>query len=204
VRAVLEVADRVAVGFRLHDMAVLPTSQEHQWVGRLGPDLLGPDWGPAQEAEAVRRLAAQPDRELGLALLDQTVMAGVGNLYKTEVCFLLGVSPWSPVSAVDPAAAVALSRRLLLRNAERPQQSTTGELARGAQHWVFERAGRACARCGDVVRRATQGGTTQGQGAAGASGERIAYWCPTCQPGPHPVIDRGARRPQQPTPQRRR
>jgi endonuclease-8 len=199
VRAVLEVVDRVAVGFRLHDMALVPTAQEHRLVGHLGPDLLGADWGPGQEAEATRRLAATPERELGLALLDQTVMAGVGNLYKTEVCFLLGVSPWSPVSAVDPAAAVALSRRLLLRNAEHPEQSTTGELARGAQHWVFERTGRACARCGDVVRRATQG---TGAGRAGA--ERIAYWCPTCQPGPHPAVDTGGRRPQQPTPQRRR
>ncbi|MCA1706475.1 MAG: hypothetical protein LC808_25705 [Actinobacteria bacterium] len=69
----------------------------------------------------------------------------MGNLYKTEVCFLLGVSPWSPVSAVDPAAVVALARQLLLRNAGHPQQSTTGELRRGAQHWAFERTGRAWA-----------------------------------------------------------
>ena len=76
-------------------------------------------------------------------------MAGVGNLYKTEVCFLLGLSPWTPVRDVpDPAAAIALSRELLLRNADRPQQSTTGELGRGRQHWVFERGGQRCRRCG--------------------------------------------------------
>lgn len=172
VRAILAVPDRVAVGFRLHDMALVPTAEEHRLTDHLGPDLLGPGWGPEQEAEAVRRLAAQPDRELGLALLDQTVMAGVGNLYKTEVCFLLGVSPWSPVSAVNPAVAVALCRKLLLRNAERPEQSTTGDLRRGAQHWIYERTGRACRRCGGVVRSAKQGRDLA---------ERTAYWCPTCQ-----------------------
>lgn len=195
VRAVLTVPDRVAVGFRLHDMALVPTAQEHRLVGHLGPDLLGPGWGPEQEAEAARRLAAQPDRELGPALLDQTVMAGVGNLYKTEVCFLLGVSPWSPVATVDPASAVRLSHDLLARNAEHPEQSTTGETARRAQHWVFERTGRECLRCGDVVRRATQGRGTQ---------QRVSYWCPGCQPGPHPDFDSRPRRPQQRTPQRPR
>jgi endonuclease-8 len=104
-----------------------------------------------------------------------SVLIGIGNLYKAEVCFLLGVSPWSPVSAVDPAAAVRLCRRLLLRNAEHPEQSTTGELRHGAQHWVYGRAGRACRRCGGTVRAAAQG-----------SSPRTAYWCPHCQPGPYP------------------
>ena len=59
-------------------------------VGHLGPDLLGPDWDPA---EAVRRLAADPDRAIGEALLDQRNLAGIGNLYKGEALFLRGVSP---------------------------------------------------------------------------------------------------------------
>lgn len=193
VRAILAVPDQVAVGFRLHDMALVPTAQEHRLVGHLGPDLLGPGWGPAQQAEAARRLGTAPDRELGQALLDQTVMAGVGNVYKAEVCFLLGVSPWSPVSAVDPAAVVALSRELLARNAGQPSRSTTGEHIRGAQHWVYGRAGRACRRCGDPVRSATQG-----PGASAAGAERITYWCPRCQPGPHPVSAHPSRRPRYP------
>ncbi|GGP48681.1 DNA-formamidopyrimidine glycosylase family protein [Saccharothrix coeruleofusca] len=175
VRAVLAVPDRVAVGFALHDLELLPTEQEDRLVGHLGPDLLAEDWSDAHEAEAVRRLTADPDRELGLALLDQRVVAGVGNLYKAEVCFLLRVSPWSPVSAVDPREAVRLSRKLLLANAWRPEQSTTGVLARGRQHWVFERTGKPCLRCGTRVR---VGG--QGEGVL----ERVAYWCPKCQPGP--------------------
>ena len=177
-RAVLATAERVAVGFLLHDLALLPTPDEHTLVDHLGPDLLDPEWSAAHQAEAARRLTADPDRELGLALLDQTVFAGVGNLYRSEVCFLLGVSPWSPVSAVDADRVVALCRDLLLRNAWRPQQSTTGELGRGREHWVYERGGQRCRRCGAVVRRAVQGSGLR---------ERGAYYCPTCQPGPAPA-----------------
>ena len=180
VRAVLAVPGRVAVGVRLHDMAMLPTAEEHRIVGHLGPDLLATGWGPEAAAEAVRRLVARPDRELGLALLDQTVLAGVGNLYKNEVCFLLGISPWTPVEDVDAAEAVRLSRELLARNAERPEQPTTGALGRDSQHWVFERGGRPCRRCGTMVRTATQAPPED------PLHERITYFCPTCQPGPHP------------------
>lgn len=175
VRAVLSTSDRSAVGFRLHDLELLPTAQESRLVGHLGPDLLDPLWGSDMAAEAVRRLSADPSREIGLALLDQRVMAGVGNLYKAEVCFLLGVSPWSPVSAVDPGRAVALCHKLLLRNAWRPEQSTTGEVARGRQHWVYERQGKRCLRCGQAVVRAMQGSGVQ---------QRPTWYCPRCQVGP--------------------
>ena len=75
VRAVLGVADRTAVGFRLHQMALVPTNDEARVVGHLGPDLLDDAWGPELEATAVVNLTAQPDRELGQALLDQRVLA---------------------------------------------------------------------------------------------------------------------------------
>jgi endonuclease-8 len=177
-RAVLETADRVAVGFLLHDLELLPTAQEDRLVGHLGPDLLDPDWSDAHAAEALRRFTARGDSELGLVLLEQRVMAGVGNLYKAEVCFLLGLSPWTLVRDVpDPAKAIALSRKLLLRNADRPEQSTTGELGRGRQHWVYERAGQRCRRCGTRIRTAEQGDGVYA---------RVANWCPRCQPGPGP------------------
>jgi endonuclease-8 len=177
-RAVFETADRVAVGFALHDMELLATDDESRLVGHLGPDLLDPAWGDAHAAEALRRFTARRDSELGLVLLEQRVMAGVGNLYKAEVCFLLGLSPWTLVRDVpDPATAIALSRSLLLRNADRPEQSTTGRLARGRQHWVFERGGQRCFRCGTRIRTAEQGDGVYA---------RIAYWCPRCQPGPAP------------------
>ena len=128
----------------------------------------------------MRRLTARGEHEIGLVLLEQRVMAGVGNMYKAEVCFLLGVSPWTQVRDLpDPAAAVELARSLLLRNADRPEQSTTGELARGRRHWVFERGGQPCLRCGTRIRTAEQG--------AGIHA-RSAYWCPRCQPGPLPAF----------------
>jgi endonuclease VIII len=176
VRAVLATDERVAVGFRLHDLELLPTDDESRLVGHLGPDLLDPAWSDAHHAEAVRRLTADPVAEIGLALLDQRVMAGIGNLYKTEVCYLLGVSPWSPVAVLaDPGRAVTLARTLLRRNANRPEQSTTGELGRGRQHWVYQRAGQPCRRCGTRVLVGEQGDGVYA---------RVAYYCPRCQPGP--------------------
>lgn len=175
-RAVLATSERVAVGFALHDLELLATADEDRLVGHLGPDLLDPHWDDAHDAEALRRLTARGDHAIGLVLLEQRVMAGVGNLYRCEVCFLLGVSPWTRVRELpDPAAAVAWARRLLLRNADRPQQSTTGELARGRQHWVFERTGRPCLRCGTRIRSGEQGDGIYA---------RVVYWCPRCQPDP--------------------
>ncbi|TWP50230.1 Fpg/Nei family DNA glycosylase [Lentzea tibetensis] len=168
-RAVFEVDDRQAIGFALHDLELLPTSDEDQLISHLGPDLLAEDF----DADlAVSRLVAEPDREIGLALLDQRVMAGVGNIYKTEVCFLLGASPWAPVSAVDARRAVSLSRKLLMANRWRPEQITTGDPRN--QHYVYGRAGRPCLRCGTRVKGGTQGSGVQ---------ERVAYFCPTCQNG---------------------
>lgn len=176
IRVVLETAKLTAVGFHLHDVALLPTAHEGELVGHLGPDLLGPDWDPD---EAARRLGADPDRDIATALLDQRNLAGVGNLYKAEICFLRGVSPWARVGDVpDLPAVVGLARRLLYANRERWPQITTGDTRRGRQVWVFERSGRPCLRCGTLVRSGQHGG--------GRIEDRLNYWCPTCQPGTTP------------------
>lgn len=178
-RAVLVTPERVAVGFALHDLELLATDEEARLVGHLGPDLLDPAWSDDHATEALRRFAARGASEVGSVLLEQRVMAGVGNLYKTEVCFLRGISPWTLTRDVpDPAAVISLARELLLRNADRPEQSTTGELGWGRQHWAFERGGQRCRRCGTRIRTAEQG---EGVYA------RLAYWCPGCQPGPGPA-----------------
>ncbi|GAB3274946.1 DNA-formamidopyrimidine glycosylase family protein [Parasphingorhabdus pacifica] len=168
-RAVLSHPQRVAVGFNVHDLRVIPTDDEHRLIGHLGPDLLALDWSGEHAAEAVRRLGSDPDREIGLALLDQTAMAGVGNLYKTEVCFLLGCSPRTPVGRVDLTEAVRRCRELLLRNAWHPEQTTTGNPRASARHWVYER--RLCLRCAGPVERGVQG-----------PDDRVTYRCPHCQP----------------------
>jgi endonuclease-8 len=176
VRVVLANAEWVAVGYRLPVVELLRTTDEGDAVGHLGPDLLGPDW---DLAEAVRRLLADPDREIGLALLDQRNLAGIGNLYRIEMLFLRGLTPWVRVGDVpDLPALVQNGRRLMLANRGRIEQSTTGSLRRGETRWVFERQGRPCRRCGTRIQSAEQGDPPY---------TRLTYWCPSCQLGPAPA-----------------
>lgn len=175
VRVVLQTKPWVAVGYRLPVVELLPTEREADVVGHLGPDLLGPDW---DADEAVRRLLVRPDAELGMALLDQRNLAGLGNLYRTEVLFLTGLTPWVPVADTpDLRSLVELGRRLMSANRSRPEQTTTGSLRRGEMHWVFERSGQPCRRCGTRILRADQGEPPYA---------RLTYWCPHCQRGPSP------------------
>jgi endonuclease-8 len=174
-RVLLATDDRLALGQNLKELALVRTAEEGRLVEHLGPDLLDPDWSADHDATALARLTSEPARELGLALLDQSVMAGVGNVYKAEVCFLLGVSPWTPVSEVDAAEVVALARKLLLNNATRGVRNTTGDPRRGRELWVYGRERAGCLRCGGRVVVAAQGSGTR---------ERVAYHCPRCQPGP--------------------
>ncbi|MFI7605404.1 zinc finger domain-containing protein [Micromonospora sp. NPDC049366] len=167
IRVVLRSPGAVAVGYHLHELALVPTAEAERLVGHLGPDLLGPDW---DAAEAARRLAAQPDATIGEALLDQRSLAGIGNLYKCEVLFLRGVSPWTPVRDVpDLTGLVTLAQRLLAANRGRWAQSTTGSLHRGQTSYVYGRRAQPCRRCGTAVRKEELG-------------DRVTYWCPVCQP----------------------
>ncbi|MGA8116732.1 MAG: DNA-formamidopyrimidine glycosylase family protein [Actinocatenispora sp.] len=176
IRVVLSTGAASAIGYRLHDVAVVPTDAEDRLVGHLGPDLLGPDWDPD---EATRRLAAHPDVPVGHALLDQRNLAGIGNLYRCELAFLRGTSPWTPVGEVaDLAGMVGLARRVLYANRHRWEQVTTGSQRPGEQTFVYGRGGKPCRRCGTPVRRLEQS-DRPGE-------ERVTYWCPACQPGPAP------------------
>ncbi|MDR6979199.1 endonuclease-8 [Streptomyces sp. 3330] len=176
IRAILGNHDRAAVGYRLPVLELLRTADESRAVGHLGPDLLGPDWDPEQ---ALANLLAEPTRSLGEAVLDQRNLAGIGNVYKSELCFLLGVTPWLPVGALpaDRAAKLpALAKKLLEANRDDPVRNTTGR--RGQNLFVYGRAPRPCLRCGTPVRVADQGD---------GSRERPTYWCPACQTGPAPA-----------------
>src|SRR3954453_1912817 len=106
VRVVLANAERVAVGYRLPVVELLPRAEEDSVSGHLGPDVLAE--GFALD-EAVRPLAADPDREVGMALLDQRNVAGIGNLYRLEALFLRGVNPWTRVADVDLRALVKVA-----------------------------------------------------------------------------------------------
>jgi len=169
IRVALHTDKATAVGYHLHDLALVPTDDEHTLVGHLGPDLLGPDWDPA---EAARRIAGRPEVAIAEALLDQRNLAGIGNLYKCELLYLRGVWPWTPVSDVDDVdSLVRLARRLLTANVGRWTQTTTGSLHRGGTTYVYGRRAQPCRRCGSAIRQAEQG-------------DRVTYWCPRCQPEP--------------------
>ena len=169
-RIILRTAEWVAVGFQLGITEVLRTADEHTVVGHLGPDLLGPDW---DAAEAQRRLLEQPERPIGTALLDQRNLAGLGNVYRAEICFLRGVLPTRPVGDIpDLPALIDLSHRLITANRERSTRTTTGKL-RGVHSWVYGRERKPCARCGTLIRAGTLGDPSEP--------ERNTFWCPSCQ-----------------------
>ncbi|WP_432167129.1 Fpg/Nei family DNA glycosylase [Streptomyces sp. bgisy031] len=177
IRAILGNASHTAVGYRLPVLELLRTADENKVVGHLGPDLLGPDW---DATTALRNLLRDPARALGEALLDQRNLAGIGNVYKSELCFLLQVTPWLPVGDLphDTAARLPeLAKKLLEANRDRPARVTTGSGRPGQRLYVYGRAPRPCLRCRTPIRVADQGD---------GSRQRPTYWCPSCQHGPAP------------------
>ena len=171
-RAVLHAASLTSIGFELGITELLPRAEEHTVTDRLGPDLLGADWSDASAAEAARRLEAHPADPVFAAVLDQTNLAGVGNVYANELCFLRGILPTTPMAEVDAAAIVSLARRLLLANRDRFPRVTTGDTRPGRRSWVYGGTGQPCLRCG----------TTLLGGELGKPGqERVVTWCPVCQ-----------------------
>ncbi len=135
-------------------------------MAHLGPDLLGADWDPRV---AVTNLMTDPKRPLAEALLDQRVMAGIGNVYCNELCFVNGRLPSAPVGSLpDPQRLAMRAREMLWANRLRWNRCTTGDTRPGRQLWVYGRAGQECRRCGTALEKDN-------------AGDRVAYWCPTCQ-----------------------
>ncbi len=181
-RIVIETDAFVAVGFSIPVAEFLDArARERQPALRaLGPDLLA---GEFDAAEATRRLRTQGSRPVGDALLDQRVVAGIGNVYRSEVLFLCGVSPFAPSETLTATAVDCLlstARRLLQANVRestgeaiitRPGlRQTTGRLDPDERVWVYGRTGKACRRCGTKI-----AGRKTGHDA------RATYWCPRCQ-----------------------
>lgn len=176
-RIVLETDHYVAVGFTIPVAEALPTDDElrNHELRRLGQDLLRDEFDVDQAIERFRRHASS---RIDDAMLDQTIMAGVGNVYKSEVLFLVGVDPARDVGSIDDPTLVRLvttSRELLGRNvaensSHAGERRTTSLMNPAAGLWVYGRAARPCRRCGTPVRRGLTG-----------RNPRISYWCPTCQ-----------------------
>lgn len=169
-RIVLEAGDVRAVGVDLGVLEILDRDQDMEAVAHLGPDLLGEDWDPQV---AAANLVADPDRPISEALLDQRVMAGVGNVFANELCFVSGRLPTAPVSAIaDPLRLVSRAREMLWANRLRANRCTTGVAKPGRRMWVYGRGGEPCRRCGTRIAY---------QPPPDGSTERVRYWCPSCQ-----------------------
>jgi endonuclease-8 len=171
-RVTIETAGAVAVCFGAPVVELLPPggTDRHPALRRLGPDILSPDFDAASARE---RLRARGELEVGVALLDQTVLAGIGNVYKSEVCFLSRVNPFDRVAALDDATLgrlVETARRQMRRNLGPGMRRTRPDGTPG-RLWIYGRAGRPCLRCGAAVERRVQGEQA-----------RPTYWCPGCQP----------------------
>jgi endonuclease-8 len=175
-RAIVETADMVAVCFDAPVAEVLdpPALARHPHLSALGPDLCA---RVADFDEALGRMKRlDPSTPIGVALLDQRVAAGVGNVYKSEVLHACRIDPFTPLAAIDLETRRRLletASTLLRRNLSGGPRKTVPEgLA------VYDRAGRPCRRCGTLVRHRRQG--EQG---------RSTWWCPTCQRSQHAAQD---------------
>jgi endonuclease-8 len=170
-RAVIETADVVAVCLLSPVVELLSRAlaAAHPALSRLGPDLLGTAFDPVV---ARRRVRARGDLPIGVALMDQAALAGIGNVYKSEVLFLCGVSPRARVRDLDDATIdrlVATAGELLRRNLGPGARRTTPALS-PLRLWVYRRSRKPCRRCGTGIERVVQGEQA-----------RSTYFCPACQ-----------------------
>ena len=181
-RVRIDTADWVAVAFNV-PVAELVTPKELTTTGpvaKLGPDLLGREF---DRDEAVRRLIASAHQPIAMSLLDQRFVAGIGNVYKSEVLFLSGVNPFTPVAAVPKETLermMDLARGLLQDNVidgTSPRIQTYRNLRmtnRASEHdeslWVYGRAGKPCRKCATPIEARKMGIEA-----------RTTYWCPQCQ-----------------------
>jgi endonuclease VIII len=185
-RIVIENTQFIAVGFKV-PVAEMHTAQSLIRDRRIplpDMDVLRPDFSAAR---ALQRIAAHAHEEIGDVLLHQKVLAGVGNVFKSEICFITGINPFCRVAALKPEqlqAAVTAAQKLVGANVlvdsgdtivtfRGRHRRTTHETDPGASLWVYGRSGQPCRRCGDQIRRRIQGPDA-----------RVTFWCQQCQPMP--------------------
>jgi endonuclease VIII len=182
-RIVIATEKILAVAFTIQ-IAEFHTAQSlrrRSGFNRLGPSVLA---GNFDEADAVMRLHSRPDLEVGEALVQQSLVAGLGNIFKSEVCFASGVNPFRKVASLtekEAACLLSTARKFLLANATETSgdniatysslRRTTGYSNPIKNLWVYERTGKPCRRCGASIESRKQG-----------EGARTTYWCPNCQP----------------------
>jgi endonuclease-8 len=180
-RVLVCTSDACGVGFNIPDAELISSRElaRHRQLRTLGPDLLAE---PFDRAEAIRRVGERGSAPIAEVLLDQRVLAGIGNVFKSEILFLAGLYPFAAVSALsasDVERIVDIARQLLTANVMDRSQTlspalgrrTTRSLDPGETLWVYSRGGRPCRRCGTAIQSRKSG-----------IDARLTYWCPSCQP----------------------
>jgi endonuclease VIII len=185
-RIVIENSEYQAVGFRV-PVARMHTEQSlarDLHVAQPANDVLSAEF---DASAALERLLEQRTQALADVLLDQSVLAGVGNVFKSEICFVLGLHPFRAVGSLtreEAARTIVTAQKLLRANVledsgdlivtfRSRQRRTTNSSDPSASLWVYGRAGEPCRRCGEQIRRRIQG-----------EDARVTFWCPLCQPMP--------------------
>lgn len=172
-----DVWEAIAFNVQIAEFHTAKTAARHRSIPRLGPDLLG---GNFDEGEAAARLRVRTQDEVGVALLNQRVMAGIGNVFKSEICFACQVNPFRRVATLTAAEVRCLidtSLKFLTANVRDDSSDgiatrrTTGKINREERLWVYRRQGRQCRRCGELILSRKQGVDA-----------RSTYWCAVCQP----------------------
>jgi endonuclease-8 len=178
-RIVITTADWLAIGFQIPEAEWLTASTlaRHVVLQALGPDPLSASF---DAHEVTARIASDPAATIADVLLNQRVMAGLGNVFKSEVLFECRVHPFDHVRDLEPAtiaALVAASARALQENVSEKldgpagRRTMTNRLNRDEALWVYRRAGKPCHRCGSAIQVRKSGPDA-----------RSTYWCPACQP----------------------
>lgn len=179
-RVLIAASDVVAVGFNIPIAELLSTADlaRHPQLGRLGPDVASDSF---DRDLVLRQMRASGALAVADALLDQQILAGIGNVLKSEILFVAGVHPFTPVQQLDHDALgriLDVSRRLMKMNVAAPSATsgprfgrrTTGSLDPSQNLWVYGRGGSACRKCGCRIQSRKTG-----------LDARLTYWCPTCQ-----------------------
>jgi endonuclease-8 len=171
----------VAFNVPIAEFHTADTLRRRQGFRSLGQDVLAAAFDPAQSVDSLR---VRGDLELGVALLTQSVIAGLGNVFKSEVCFACGLNPFRKVASLLPEdlkCLVETARRFLLANTTETSgdqmitytgmRRTTGRSSFEERLWVYGRRNDPCRKCGTPILSRKQG-----------SDARITFWCPQCQP----------------------
>ncbi len=150
--------------------------QRDAYLQKLGPDILGP---PIGDDVYLNRMRTQKSSAIGEAVMNQTVVCGIGNVYKSEILFLSGINPVTPVRSLSDDVLIQLRDTVVLlmkRNLDNGPRKTRFR-GDGQKLWVYRRRGEVCLKCGETIEMLRQGNLA-----------RSTYFCPTCQPLPHALV----------------